>query len=44
MQEDFVDFNFDLVDNGDDKVCLEFKLDDKKQINIICPMYVPIVE
>lgn len=44
VHEDFIDFNFDLVDNGDDKVCLEFQLEKDKQINILSNMYIPITE
>jgi hypothetical protein len=55
QQEDYVDFNITLVDNGDDKVCLQGKnsfcslmlkvnLTEHKSINLVCQMFIPVFE
>ena len=42
--DDFIDFKLNFFDNGDDKCCLEFFLNDGKTINIVCPMCVPTMK
>ena len=37
-----MDFEFTVLDNGDDRVCVDFKLDRQKSIMILCPMFMPI--
>eukprot|EP00347_Sterkiella_histriomuscorum_P004759 403359216 len=44
QQEDYVDFNMTMIDNGDDRVCLQVGLNDKKTLNLICQMYMPVFE
>ena len=43
-QEDYIDFSLEMIDNGDDKICVEFQLEKEKVINITCAMYVPMPE
>ena len=43
LEKDYVDMYFTLHDNGDNKVWLECYLGTRKQINILCDMYLPVV-
>ena len=44
MIKDYVDIKFSLIDNGDNKVCCEIQIGHRKQINIICDMYLPSID
>lgn len=44
QKEDYVDFNITLIDNGDDRVCLQVGLNDKKTLNLICQLYIPVFD
>lgn len=42
--EDYVDFNITLIDNGDDKLCLQVSLNEKKTLNLVCQMFIPVFD
>lgn len=54
MKEDYIDFHVKVIDNGDDKVCLQGKnyivfiilvhLGDVKTLNLLCSNYKPILD
>jgi len=44
LVEDFVDFKLIVVDNGDDKTCLQIYISEKKMLNVMCNLYVPVLE
>jgi len=44
LVEDFVDFKLIVIDNGDDKTCLQIYISEKKMLNVMCNLYVPVLE
>lgn len=44
QEEDYVDFSVNLIDNGDEKLCLQVHLAKQKTINMVCSMYNPVFE
>lgn len=53
LQEDYVDINLTLIDNGDEKVCLQSMdsslidvvgLNEKRTQNLVCQMFMPQFE
>ena len=43
LAKDYVDLTFSIIDNGDDKVCVEVNLGPRKLVNFVCDMYIPEV-
>ena len=44
LSEDYVDFSVTLVDNGDDRLCLQVALGQARTLNLVCQMFVPVFE
>jgi hypothetical protein len=43
VTKDYVELAFSYVDNGDDKVCVEVHMGERKQANFVCDMYMPVI-